>query len=152
MITRVMLVLGLVCAVACEPEIGSPCEPTDFSEPRIRRQRGSNYITQNVGFDNCSQGLCLSVDGSRGYCTKECTSDLQCAEAGVGFVCTSVISFGELACTDWVAPEDCVEGGQCDCMRADSSLSPNQRRYCAAGPDVIDQRDRDYGREISPLE
>jgi hypothetical protein len=153
MITRFAAIcLALAFSLGCEAEIGSPCEPVAFSKERVRSEVGSNYLIQNVGFENCSQALCLSTDGSRGYCTKECTSDLECAEAGAGFTCLAVISFGTLACTDWVDPKTCESGEQCDCLRADGTLSPNRRRYCAAPRDVIDARDVEFGREITPIE
>jgi hypothetical protein len=125
----------------CEPEVGQPCLPSDVSEANVKVAKGTNDLVRNVAFDNCTQALCLSTDGSRPYCTKECVADSECTDAGEGFSCLAVISFGELACADYIDCESVDEGQTCDCV-----TTTNPRKYCAAKPEVIDARDVEYGR------
>jgi hypothetical protein len=141
----------LTCAMffsACEPEVGQPCDPNEEKVlDTVKVIPGSNDLVRDVGFDNCSNALCLSVDGSRPYCTKPCESDLECAEAGPGFTCQRVIDFGELACFDFIPEADCDPSGYpCDCAITENELSENPRRYCAAGRATIEARDVEYGR------
>ncbi|MCC7074584.1 MAG: hypothetical protein IT383_24970 [Deltaproteobacteria bacterium] len=102
---------ALPLALACEPEIGSPCDPdTDFVDQLVEQVAGTNNLVLDVRLDNCTQGYCLSTDGSRPYCTKRCETDLECAEAGGGFVCQEVVAFGPLACADYEDPNEPSEG------------------------------------------
>jgi hypothetical protein len=176
----------LLCALGCEPEIGGLCDANrDLVDAAVEQTRGTNNLVQDVGLDNCTQGLCLSTDGSRPYCTKACTSDIECAEAGSGFRCLEVVAFGPLACLDYEDPleerpsqagqssgTECASSSQCsvsgescfqagelegtcgfagrDCLTGENGAQSSQPlRYCAAPPDVIADRDREYGREPS---
>jgi hypothetical protein len=109
--------LSLVClstlpwALACEPEIGSPCDPdTKFVNDLVTQEPGTNNLVLDVRLDNCTQGFCLSTDGSRPYCTKRCEADIECAEAGAGFTCQEVVAFGPLACSDYEDPNEPRDG------------------------------------------
>lgn len=178
--------LSVLCALGCEPEIGGLCDPSqDKVQKAVEQSRGTNNLVQDVSLDNCSQGFCLSTDGSRPYCTKECAADIECAEAGADFTCQEVIAFGPLACQDFEDPleeqpgkagqssgaacqssDDCsVAGESCfpagalegtcgfagrDCLTGENngqSLLP--LKYCAASPDIIAERDRQFGRKPS---
>lgn len=115
-----------LCAVACEPEVGGICDPDPDEVSRaVTQVAQTNNIVQDVQLDYCSQGFCMSTDGSRPYCTKVCQTDVQCAEAGAGFVCAETVIFGPLACSDWEDPlqEQPAKAGT-------SSLSP-----CAGSSD-----------------
>lgn len=101
----------LPLAIACEPEIGGICDPdTDFVDQLVEQVPGTNNLVLDVRLDNCTQGFCLSTDGSRPYCTKRCEADIECAEAGEGFVCEEVVTFGPLACDDYEDPNEPQEG------------------------------------------
>jgi len=175
-----MLVIVGVCALgslACEPEIGGLCDPDPKKvADHIEVKKGTNNLVQDVELDNCSQGFCLSTDGSRPYCTKQCEGDIECAEAGEGFTCQAVINFGPLACQDFEqfaegsSLDKCNEDGTCDagdetcqadvttnekvcgvpgkdCLTGDGgAFSSNPLKYCAASPDVIAARDKQFGR------
>lgn len=93
-------------AVGCEPEIGGLCDPDKAKvNTKVPQEKGTNNLVQDVELDNCSEGFCLSTDGSRPYCTKKCAADGEClAEAGTGFTCQIIISFGPLACQDFEDP------------------------------------------------
>lgn len=189
MVTRLVtpfLVSSLVCvalASGCEPEIGAPCSAREEEvNELVPQNEGTNNLVNNVQLENCSQAFCLSFQGSRPYCTKRCEADIECAEAGPGFTCSSdVVTFGPLACRDFGDPflpqpgspepsgetcessEDCtVEGEDCftggdfagtcgfpgrDCLTGpNGGRSENPLAYCAAPPDVIEERDRQFGR------
>jgi hypothetical protein len=91
--------------VACEPEIGSPCDPdAEFVDRLVEQAEGTDNLVQDVRLDNCSQGFCASTNGSRPYCTKRCVADGECAEAGEGFLCKEIVAFGPLACQDYENP------------------------------------------------
>lgn len=123
---------------ACEPEIGKPCrDDPELIKELVNVVPGSNDLVQNPRFENCSQALCLSADGSRPFCTKPCNSDLDCVEAP-GFVCEQVVEFGPLACRDYT-PET-------DCTAADGTPSEQPIKYCTAAVGVIIDRDKQYGR------
>jgi hypothetical protein len=96
----------VACAVGCEPEIGGLCDPDKAKvNAKVPQEKGTNNLVQDVELDNCSEGFCLSSDGSRPYCTKKCEADGEClAEAGAGFKCQIIISFGPLACQDFEDP------------------------------------------------
>jgi hypothetical protein len=98
--------LAVIClGVACEPEIGSPCDPdTEFVDRLVEQAEGTDNLVQDVRLDNCSQGFCASTNGSRPYCTKRCVADGECSEAGAGFVCKEIVAFGPLACQDYENP------------------------------------------------
>ncbi len=117
-----IVALALACtalplALACEPEIGMPCDPdTEFVDGLVEQVAGTNNLVLDVRLDNCTQGYCLSTDGSRPYCTKRCETDIECAEAGGGFECKEVVTFGPLACVDYEdpnEPRDGSSGGAC---------------------------------------
>lgn len=166
-----------VAALGCEPEVGGLCDPDpDKVALHIEVKKGTNNLVQDVELDNCSEGFCLSTDGSRPYCTKKCEADIECAEGGAGFACEEVINFGPLACTDFEQFADgssgdpCQEDGTCadaaeicqadvvkgdeicgiagrDCLTADDGgFSSNPILYCNASPDVIVARDKQFGR------
>ncbi|HEY4221046.1 MAG TPA: hypothetical protein VGO62_06880 [Myxococcota bacterium] len=106
---RSLIVVGALmtmAALGCEPEIGGLCDPDAKKVlQHIEVKKGTNNLVQDVELDNCSEGFCLSTDGSRPYCTKSCAADGECvAEAGAGFACVAVIAFGPLACTDFEDP------------------------------------------------
>lgn len=132
--------LAIPLAAACEPEVGKPCGPKDYVDARVVQQPGKNDLVRNFGFEDCSQGLCASVDGSRPFCTRTCETDLDCAADG--FVCDRLVTFGPLACSDWSAESDCV--------KPDGSFSDSPIRYCVAPRDVIEKRDCDFGRGEDP--
>lgn len=150
---RLLSVVGVVVAlgalVACEPEIGQPCDPnTDEVLSKVKVGAGTNDLVKDVSFNTCSTALCTSTDGSRPYCTKQCESDVECAEAGEGFTCQQVVTFGALACQDFVPLDQCAEDGTppCDCIGEDGESSKLPLLYCAASPATIDARDAEFGR------
>ncbi len=174
----VLFVLVTVAGgLACEPEVGGLCDPDPKKvADHIEVKKGTNNLVQDVELDNCSEGFCLSTDGSRPYCTKQCEADIECAEAGEGFTCQAVINFGPLACQDYEqfkdnkTSGDCQADGTCtntdetcqvdvtdgqqkcgvpgkDCLTGDNgAFSALPLKYCAASPDVIAARDKQYGR------
>lgn len=115
-----------VGALGCEPEIGSPCDDNQAKvDELVPRVEGTNNLVQDVTLENCSQGFCLSFQGSRPFCTKFCEAEAQCAEAGAGFTCQEVVTFGPLACSDYEDPllprpdvassgSDCAESTDCE--------------------------------------
>lgn len=99
--------------LGCEPEIGGICDPdTEFVNELVEQVAGTNNLVLDVRLDNCTQGFCLSTDGSRPYCTKRCEADIECSEAGAGFVCQEVVAFGPLACNDYEAPNEPQPGNE----------------------------------------
>ena len=107
--------LALPLALGCEPEIGGICDPdTEFVNQLVEQVEGTNNLVLDVRLDNCTQGFCLSTDGSRPYCTKRCEADIECSEAGEGFVCQEVVAFGPLACDDYEAPNEPRDGSTGD--------------------------------------
>ncbi len=146
---RVALFALLVAAAGCEPEIGQPCDPNEaevLDKVKIADGSGSDLV-RDVSFDTCSTALCASTDGSRPYCTKQCESDIECAEAGDGFSCQQIVQFGILACQDFTPADECDDDGfPCDCLDADGQPSDQPLKYCAASPAVIDARDVEFGR------
>jgi hypothetical protein len=145
-----LLAFPLALAAACEPEIGSPCDPdTDLVEELVQPKPGTNNLVQNVKLDNCkSQSLCASVNGSRGFCTVRCEGDLECAGAGEGFKCLQVIDFGPLACRDFTKETDCLTEEDPD--TGAPAFSEQPLLYCsldaATANATLDQRDADFGR------
>ncbi|HEY1100771.1 MAG TPA: hypothetical protein VGF99_17660 [Myxococcota bacterium] len=144
--------VAVVCALGmgCEPELGGICDPDENKVlTRVRVAAGINDLVRDVAFDNCDEALCASIDGSRPFCTKSCETDLECAEAGEGFVCQQIVQFGELACLDYTPPDQCPADGTppSDCITADGSPSTNVLKYCSASPSAIAARDELYGRE-----
>ena len=126
------LVLG-----ACEPEVGMPCsDNADYVNERVQQEADRHDLVRDINFENCTQLLCLSSDGSRPYCTRTCTTDLDCGAEG--FVCQQVVNFGPLACEGEDPNRTCIE--------PDGSPSPNPIFYCAATPEVIQARDEQFGR------
>lgn len=125
----------LLGGLGCEPEIGSPCDDNQAKvDELVPRVEGTNNLVQDVTLENCSQGFCLSFQGSRPYCTKFCEADNQCAEAGPGFTCTDVVTFGPLACSDYEDPQEPredVESSGADC--AESSECPEGEVCFSAG-------------------
>lgn len=102
---------ALPIAIGCEPEIGGLCDPdTDFVNQLVEQVPGTNNLVLDVRLDNCTQGFCLSTDGSRPYCTKRCEADIECSEAGAGFTCQEVVAFGPLACDDYEDPNEPRDG------------------------------------------
>lgn len=131
MVTRLVTLLPFLVgfltlgALGCEPEIGSPCDDNQAKvDELVPRVEGTNNLVQDVTLENCSQGFCLSFQGSRPFCTKFCEAEAQCAEGGAGFTCQEVVTFGPLACSDYEDPlaprpdvessgADCGDGGEC---------------------------------------
>ena len=144
-------VVGLV-VLGCEPNVGSPCDPDEAKVlERMQIEPGKTDLVLDVAFDGCDQPLCASTNGSRPYCTKQCEADVECAEAGAGFTCQAIVSFGALACVDYIPLDQCDADGTgdglpCDCV--DESGAPSQlvKKYCAASPATIAARDEAYGR------
>jgi hypothetical protein len=142
----------LLVGAGCEAEVGLPCDPNTSEVLRkVEVEAGKNDLVRDVSFDNCSQALCASVDGGRPFCTKECESDVECADAGEGFTCAEVVTFGQLACFDFTPAEECDADGDgngypCDCFDADGAPSEQVRKYCSAPPSVIAARDEAAGR------
>lgn len=147
-------VAGTLGALGCEPEIGSPCDDNAaLVDEVVARKDGTNNLVQDVTLENCSQGFCLSFQGSRPFCTKFCEADAQCAEAGAGFTCQEVVTFGPLACGDFEDPlkprdgtepsgeacessTDCtVEGESCFLSGAFANTCGVPGRDCLTGPD-----------------
>ena len=145
-----LFALAALSALACEPEIGLPCDPdTDEVLERVKVAVGTNDLVKDVAFDTCSTALCTSTGGSRPYCTKQCESDIECAEAGEGFSCLQIVEFGELACQDFTPADKCNADSSppCDCIAADGQRSKKPLKYCAATAAVIDARDVEFRRE-----
>ncbi len=149
------VVSAVLAATACEPEIGAPCDPNQNRVlERVKVQAGTNDLVRDVSLESCSQALCASTNGSRPYCTKQCEADIECAEAGEGFTCQSIISFGQLACIDFTPANQCGPNGDgqggfpCDCFTADGTPSDKLRKYCAASPETIAARDKEFGRPV----
>ena len=133
-----LCLIGAV-SLGCEPEVGEPCGPSEeFVNSTVRQTGGTNDLVLDPRFENCTQALCLSTDGSRPYCTRTCTSDADCQADG--FICDQVIKFGSLACADFTPEHDCFQ-------EDDVTPSTAPITYCAAAsPDVITKRDQDFGR------
>lgn len=139
------LALLFACApflIACEPEVGRRCGPPDQVNALVEQTPGSNDIVQDVSLDACAQPFCASTGGSRPYCTKTCTTDLDCAQAP-GFSCGIVTPFGRLGCSDY------EELGN-SCTKDDGTPSDNPIMYCVAPPEVLENRDDEWGREEWP--
>lgn len=129
--------LALVSLVACEPEVGMPCSPSEpYVNSRVLQEAGRNDLVRDINFENCTQLLCLSSDGSRPYCTRSCETDLDCSADG--FVCAQVVNFGPLACEG--------EDPQRTCVEPDGSPSEPAIFYCVAPTSVIEERDQQFGR------
>lgn len=144
------LLVVMPLALACEPEIGGICDPdTAFVDQLVEQVPGTNNLVLDVRLDNCTQGFCASTDGSRPYCTKRCEANIECAEAGEGFLCEEVVTFGPLACDDYEDPNEPQEGssgaacaggtgcaGEEICFEAPSSAADTcgiQGRDCLTG-------------------
>jgi hypothetical protein len=153
LIPFVIAAAGVLLSLGCEPEIGAPCDPVlEKVLDRVQVQAGTNDLVRDVALDSCSAALCASTDGSRPYCTKQCEADVECAEAGEGFTCQAIVSFGELACVDFTPVDACDADGNgdgfpCDCIDADGQPSALVKKYCAASAATIDARDAEFGRE-----
>jgi hypothetical protein len=142
MVTRLVtlptILVGFFIAgtLGCEPEIGSPCDDNQAKvDELVPRVEGTNNLVQDVTLENCSQGFCLSFQGSRPFCTKFCEADNQCAEAGAGFTCQEVVTFGPLACSNFEdpqAPRPDVESSGNDCS-ADPNICPEGEVCFSAG-------------------
>ena len=173
---RAFVAFAVLLLVGCEPEIGGLCDPDKAKvTAAVEVNAGTNNLVQDVGLNNCTESFCLSTDGSRPYCTKRCEADIECAEAGAGFTCQVVINFGPLACSDFEDPTHerpgatstaaaCAANGDCttqgevcladqctvpgrDCVTgAAGGPSDHPLKYCAASPDVIKARDKQYNR------
>jgi hypothetical protein len=143
---------AVVLSTGCEPEIGLPCDSNQKEVlGKVQVKAGINDLVRDVSFDNCSQALCASVDGGRPYCTKECEADIECAEAGPGFTCQQVVTFGALACTDFTPADLCDADGNgdgfpCDCLDAEGQPSTRVKKYCSAAPGTLAARDEEFGR------
>lgn len=131
-----LMMCGASWSTGCEPEVGSPCGAAELVEARVAPETGENRLVQDLAFENCSQGLCASVDGSRPFCTRGCETDLDCGAEG--FTCARLITFGRLACDDWTPENDCVQ--------ADGTRSEQPTTYCQAPRETIERRDCEYGR------
>lgn len=129
---------ALPLALGCEPEIGGLCDPdTDFVDGLVEQVPGTNNLVLDVRLDNCTQGFCLSTDGSRPYCTKRCEADIECSEAGAGFTCQEVVAFGPLACDDYEDPNEPREGSSGDTCSAGAGCAGEE--ICFEEPsDAID--------------
>lgn len=137
---RAFLLLALVStALACEPELGSPCDPSkEVVDSRVTQEAGKNDLVQSVAFDNCTSALCASVDGSRPFCTRTCEQTSECQLDDPEFVCEPIVQFGPLACRDFDENPDCVDD--------DGTLSDSMITYCSAPRSVIEARDAKLGR------
>lgn len=147
----VLLAAASVIGAGCEPEVGGICDPEEAKVlDRVKVLVGTNDLVRDVAFDNCTEALCTSTQGSRPYCTKSCESDLECAEAGEGFTCQQIVQFGELACFDYTPVNECAADGSppCDCITETGEPSTAVRKYCAASPETIAARDAEYGRPV----
>lgn len=118
---------------------------------RVQVQPGLNDLVRDVGLESCDQALCASTNASRPYCTKQCEADSECAEAGEGFTCQAIVSFGELACIDFTPVDACDADGNgdgfpCDCVDENGQPSTLVKKYCAASPETIAARDEEFGR------
>ncbi len=143
----VLVAVFTALSAGCEPEIGQPCDPSEAKVlERVLVSAGTNDLVKDVAFDTCTTALCASVDGGRPFCTKQCEADIECAEAGPGFTCQQVVTFGELACVDFTPLDQCVEDGPCDCVDADGEPSQAPKLYCSAPPATIAARDEEFGR------
>src|SRR5262245_61541468 len=106
-----VVVLVVAVTVACEPELGAPCDPDPTTvRETIEVTEGSNNVVQDVRLDNCSEAFCMAsgaqgLDASRPYCTQRCESNRECElSGGSGFACRNVITYGPLACADFEDP------------------------------------------------
>ncbi len=136
-----IVVLGPIFlgTAACEPELGSPCDPSEsVVNSRVRQEAGKNDLVQSVAFDNCTAALCASVGGSRPFCTRPCEQDSECAIDDPGFVCAPIVQFGSLGCRDFETNVDCTD--------EDGTLSDAMNRYCTTTPEHIAERDVTYNR------
>jgi hypothetical protein len=152
----VLFAAAAALGVGCEPEIGSPCDDEAEVLKFIQPKAGTSPLVLRPAFQNCSQGLCLSIDGSRPFCTKRCEDDLECAEAGDGFTCsTDDVIFGPNACRDFEDPtqprpgaeaasgapcaaegDPCaVEGESCFTAGPSADTCGFPGRDCLTGPD-----------------
>ena len=132
-----LLLLSMASCAGCEPEIGSPCsDDTPFVNQNFTVEGAENKLQRNVNYTNCSQALCLSVQGSRPFCTKTCSTDLDCNAEG--FSCGEPILTGPFGCFDYEDNGDSCVGSEVP------------RRYCTADPGTIEKRDRDLNRDLSP--
>lgn len=85
----VALLVPVVCGFACEPEVGMPCDDDERElATLIAPTPGFDDVVRDVRFDNCSEALCASTDGSRPYCTVRCTGDGDCP-VDEGFACAN---------------------------------------------------------------
>lgn len=139
---HLLVALGLWAGpftVACEPELGSPCDPNkEVVDSRVLQQPGKNDLVQSVAFDGCTTALCASVQGSRPFCTRTCEADTECQLDDPEFKCAPIVLFGPLGCRDFETNPDCVDD--------DLTLSNSIINYCTTTPAHIALRDQQAGR------
>ena len=122
-----LLLVFLALGTACQDEVGSPCnDDPGLMEEIFPVEPGESRMQRNVNFENCSQLLCLSNQGSPPFCTIECESDAACP---ADFECASPILTGPFGCPGY------EENGTCAGTEPDAFFS-----YCSAPPQVIAER------------
>ena len=110
--------------------MGSVCNPDRaFMEERFEVVDDENRMQQDVNFTNCSQALCLSVQGSSPFCTIPCQSDAACP---ADFRCEAAILTGPFACGELRFTE---QGNTCEGTEEEDFI-----RYCSADPAIIAER------------
>ena len=127
---RLLPLLGtiLLLSLACEDEVGSVCNPDRaLMEETFEIIPGESRMQRAVVFENCSQLLCLSNEGSSPFCTIECESDAACPE---DFICSSPILTGPFGCPGYEE-----NGNTCVGTEPEDFFS-----YCTADPAVIADR------------
>jgi hypothetical protein len=138
-LTFVVLGLGVLASAGCEPELGSPCDPSKaVVDSRVRQEPGKNDLVQSVAFDNCTAALCASIDGSRPFCTRPCEQPTECTIDDPEFTCAPIVQFGALGCRDFDTNPDCVDD--------DGSLSDSMISYCTTTRTHIEERDAQFNR------
>ena len=114
---QLLAVIGISFLAGCQPEIGRPCDnDPEIAKKLVDPDPEANILRRDpTQIFDCEEPYCGSVRGSRGFCTKPCESDLDCAEANVGvdegnpyFVCGTLINFGPLACSDYEEKQSCI--------------------------------------------
>ncbi|MEW5854457.1 MAG: hypothetical protein AB2A00_37120 [Myxococcota bacterium] len=119
-----------------QTDLGKPCSCDENLQKRVTVKGGSNDLVQDSAFENCESFYCASTNGSRPYCTKRCSSALDCDPGGPPCIpgqpcardnwkCEVVIEFGSLACE---APD---ENGSCE-LDEETGKVKEPARYCRA--------------------
>lgn len=128
-IARAIAVCALTVAGTACSELGTQCVDDPTLQKRVQITPGSIDLVSDVVFENCSQLLCMSDNGSLPFCTIECASNLDCDREG--FVCTQAVEFGPLACRNWTAEDGC--------SRDENNEIEQPIKYCTAPVSVINK-------------